>query len=50
MPGQERLVRLNLVADVVDLEDFQPVGGVLEAGEQRVELADCDVGNAGAHS
>src|SRR5580700_6722666 len=33
MPRYERLIGLHLVAHVVDLEGFQAVGGVLEAGE-----------------
>jgi hypothetical protein len=47
--GQEGAVRLFLVADVVGLEGLQPAGGVLEAGEQRIELRAGDLGDAPAH-
>lgn len=47
--GQEGAVRLFLIADVVGLQGLQPVGGVLEAGEQRIELRAGDIGDAPAH-
>src|SRR5262249_17466187 len=50
VPRYERLIGLYFVAHVVDLEGFQPVGGVLEAGEQRVELAAGHALDAPAHN